>query len=57
MPIRTLPLLALTLIAGAAHAGTVLETINRDLSRNGASTTIHTWAQNGMMRSVTCGTR
>jgi len=50
MPIRTLPLLALTLIAGAAHAGTVLETINRDLSRNGASTTIHTWAQNGMMR-------
>src|SRR5688500_7472450 len=50
MPIRTLPLLTLTLFAAAAHAGTLLETVNRDLSSNGGSTVIHTWAQNGMMR-------
>ena len=50
MPIRTLPLLILTLFAGATQAGTVLETVSSDLSANGGSTTINTWAQNGMMR-------
>ncbi len=50
MPIRTLPLLTLVLCAGASQAGTLLETVNRDLSSSGGSTTIHTWAQNGMMR-------
>lgn len=55
MPIRSpsllaLALLAVALFAGAAQAGTLLETVNRDLSSNGGSTIIHTWAQNGMMR-------
>jgi hypothetical protein len=50
MPIRTLPLVTLALFAGAAQAGTLLETVNRDLSSNGDSTIIQTWAQNGMMR-------
>jgi hypothetical protein len=50
MPLRTLPLVTLALFAGAAQAGTLLETVNRDLSREGGSTIIHTWAQNGMMR-------
>jgi hypothetical protein len=50
MPIRTLPVLTLALCAGAVQAGTLLETVNRDLSRDGGSTTINTWAQNGMMR-------
>src|ERR1044072_4440102 len=54
MPIRTLlPVLSLALFAGAAPAGTLLETVNRDLSREGGSTIIHTWAQNGMMRVET----
>lgn len=58
MPIRSLPLLTLALLAGATHAGTALagtrlETVNRDLSREGGSTIIHTWAQNGMMRVET----
>jgi hypothetical protein len=43
----------LTVVAGLAcvsvHAGTSLETVNRDLG-SGKSTTILTWAQNGMMR-------
>jgi len=50
MPIRSLPLLTLALFAGSAPAGTLLETVNRDLSSNGSRTTINTWAQNGMMR-------
>jgi hypothetical protein len=50
MPIRSLSLLTLALFAVAAQAGTLLETINRDLSSKGGSTTINTWAQNGMMR-------
>jgi hypothetical protein len=50
---QTLPLLTLALFAGAAHAGTALQTVNRDLSSNGATTTIDTWAQNGMMRVET----
>jgi hypothetical protein len=50
MPIRTLPLLTLVLFAAGAQAGTVLETVNRDLASKGESTVIHTWAQNGMMR-------
>jgi hypothetical protein len=59
MPIRPLlPVLSLALFAGAVHtgaaqAGTLLETVNRDLSREGGSTIIHTWAQNGMMRVET----
>jgi hypothetical protein len=55
MPIRTLlPVMSLALFAGAAQAGTLLETVNRDLSRDsGSSTIIHTWAQNGMMRVET----
>jgi len=47
---RILPLLTLTLLAGATQAGSVLETVNRSLSSKSDSTTIHTWAQNGMMR-------
>ncbi len=47
MLVRTLPLLLLT--ATAAHAGTKLETISRDLS-GGRASTINTWAQDGMMR-------
>jgi hypothetical protein len=46
-------LLALVLFGAAAQAGTLLETVNRDLSSNGGSTTINTWAQNGMMRVET----
>lgn len=53
MPIRTLSLLTLALCAGATQAGTLLETVNRDLSANGGSMTINTWAQNGMMRVET----
>lgn len=57
MPIRPLlPLMSLALFAvqtGAAQAGTLLETVSRDLSREGGSTIIHTWAQNGMMRVET----
>lgn len=54
MPIRPLlPVLSLALFAGAAQAGTILETVNHDLSREGGSTIIHTWAQNGMMRVET----
>lgn len=50
MLVRTLPLLLLT--ATAAHAGTKLETVTRDLS-GGKATTINTWAQGGMMRVET----
>ena len=50
MLVRTLPLLLLT--ATAAHAGTKLETVTRDLS-GGKGTTINTWAQGGMMRVET----
>jgi hypothetical protein len=53
MLIRTLPMLTLALLATAAQAGTMLETVNRDLSNKGDTTTIHTWAQNGMMRVET----
>jgi hypothetical protein len=51
MSIRPLPVLILsqTLMLGVAHAGTSLETVNRDLSGD-RSTTINTWAQDGMMR-------
>jgi hypothetical protein len=53
MLVRTLSLLFLaqTLMA-VAHAGTKLETVNRDLS-GGRTTTINTWAQGGMMRVET----
>jgi hypothetical protein len=40
-------------LAAAAHAGTTLETTNRNLSGAGGATTISTWAQNGMMRVET----
>ncbi len=50
MVIRTLSLLVLGM--AAAHAGTKLETVSRDLS-GGRSTTINTWAQGGMMRVET----
>lgn len=50
MLVRTLPLLLLTVTA--AHAGTKLETVSRDLS-GGKATTINTWAQGGMMRVET----
>lgn len=50
MLVRTLPLLLLTV---TAHAGTKLETVNRDLSSGGRATTINTWAQGGMMRVET----
>ena len=50
MLVRTLPLLWLA--ATAAHAGTKLETVSRDLS-GGKATTINTWAQAGMMRVET----
>lgn len=51
MPIRTLSLsiLSLSMYASLAHAGTKLETVNRDLS-DGRATTINTWAQGGMLR-------
>jgi len=52
MLVRTLPLLLLTV--SAAHAGTKLETVSRDLS-GGKATTINTWAQGGMMRVETQG--
>ena len=51
MPVRTLPL-SLLLLTLTAHAGTKLETVNRDLS-GGRTTTINTWAQGGMMRVET----
>lgn len=56
MLVRTLPLLLLAQISlvAAAHAGTKLETVNRDLSGERA-TTINTWAQGGMMRVETDG--
>lgn len=47
MLVRTLPLLLLTFTA--AHAGTRLETVSRDLA-GGRASTINTWAQGGMMR-------
>ena len=47
MLVRTLPLLLLTVTA--AHAGTRLETVSRDLA-DGRTSTINTWAQGGMMR-------
>ncbi|MFC4309640.1 DUF4412 domain-containing protein [Steroidobacter flavus] len=50
MLVRTLPLLLLTVTA--AHAGTKLETVSRDLS-GGKATAISTWAQGGMMRVET----
>jgi hypothetical protein len=50
MLVRTLPLLLLTVTA--AHAGTKLETVSRDLS-GGKTTAISTWAQGGMMRVET----
>lgn len=49
---RKLSLLVLSLSLGAAHAGTKLETVNRELS-GGRTTTINTWAQGGMMRVET----
>lgn len=62
MLIRSLPLLSLALLspalfAAAAQAGTKLETVNRDLSSKGGATTIHTRAQNGMMRVEAEGDR
>lgn len=51
MVIRTLSLLILSV--SAAHAGTTLETVNRDLSSKGGTMTINTWAQGGMMRVET----
>jgi hypothetical protein len=50
MVIRTLSLLILGM--AAAHAGTKMETVSRDLS-GGRSSTINTWAQGGMMRVET----
>lgn len=50
MLVRTLSLLLVT--TAAAHAGTKLETVSRDLS-GGRTTTINTWAQGGMMRVET----
>lgn len=47
MLVRTLPLLLLTVTA--AHAGTKLETVSRDLA-GGRTSNISTWAQGGMMR-------
>ncbi len=47
MLVRTLPLLLLTITA--AHAGTKLETVSRDLA-GGRTTNVSTWAQGGMMR-------
>lgn len=54
MLVRTLSLMFLTqaLVVSAAHAGTKLETVNRDLS-DGSTTTLNTWAQGGMMRVET----
>lgn len=52
---RTFTISLLTAAAcavGTAHAGTRLEMLNRDLS-GGRSSTITTWAQNGMMRVET----
>jgi len=55
LPLLTLALLSPALFAQAAQAGTRLETVNRDLSGKGGTTTIHSWAQNGMMRVETQG--
>lgn len=53
MVIRTVSLLIVSIGSlAAAHAGTRLETVNRDLS-GGRATTINTWAQGGMMRVET----
>lgn len=51
MLVRTLSLLLLTM--SVAHAGTKLVTVSRDLSGGGKTTTIDTWAQDGMMRVET----
>lgn len=50
MLVRSLSLLLLT--SAVAHAGVKMETVNRDLS-GGRTTTINTWAQDGMMRVET----
>lgn len=50
MILKSLSLLILGM--SAAHAGTKLETVNRDLS-GGRTTTINTWAQAGMIRVET----
>ena len=55
MLIRTLSLtsaLAVGLIVTATQAGTTLETVNRNLC-GGGTTTVDTWAQNGMLRMET----
>ena len=47
---RLLCLSALLVAANAAHAGTVLETVSRELGPEGASSTMSTSAQGGAMR-------
>lgn len=49
MAIRILSLAAVALTAGTVHAGTILETVTRDLNSQKTSTHI-TMAQDGMMR-------
>jgi hypothetical protein len=49
MLIRTLSL-SLMLAAGFAHAGTILESVNRDLDNPAESSTVRTYAQDGKMR-------
>ncbi|HEY0943247.1 MAG TPA: hypothetical protein VGE08_24395 [Steroidobacter sp.] len=54
MLVRTLSISLLTAVCAVAtaQAGTKLEMVNRDLSGSRTST-INTWAQNGMMRVET----
>jgi hypothetical protein len=47
---RLLCLSALLVAANAAHAGTILETISRELAPDGESSTMSTYAQAGSMR-------
>ncbi|MBB6094498.1 hypothetical protein HNQ60_003385 [Povalibacter uvarum] len=52
MSIRTLTIAAV-LITGSSHAGTVLQTVDKDLTGGRADTTMTTYAQNGQLRVET----
>ena len=50
MPMRALTLTALAALSSTLHAGTVMETVSRDLGDPGNATTITTYAQDGRLR-------
>lgn len=50
MLMRVLTFTALGALSFSLHAGTVMQTVSRDLSNPGAATTITTHAQDGRLR-------